>query len=216
MVVPEFARQSDTTLESVRAKYSSFACVPLFEGPGRLRHGLGDELFDVDQLAVLRRAWLGAIVAHPRSYLRHRAAMAKNQFGSYRGPLEGLFFVPSTVAYRDNPPGEAALTGSRERLAEVLRRTRGWMIFMPVVYLAIAFGAVALGWRRRAELAGQVALAAAGSGLFLVLPLVVVAPGAELRYCGWLFASSVVALAACFSRPAVSASAKPPRGTQHR
>ena len=201
LVVPAFAQQPDTTLESVRAKYTPYSCVPLFEGPGRVRHGLGDELFGADELAALRRAWLGAIVTHPKSYLRHRAAMAKNQFGSYRGHLEGLFFIPATVAYRDNPPGEATLTGWRDRLVEGVRRTRGWVIFTPAVYLVIAFGAAALGWRRRDELAGQVALAFAGSGLLLVLPLVVAAPGTELRYCGWLFTASVVALTAGFARP---------------
>ena len=136
----------------------------------------------------------------------------RSQFGSYRGHAEGLFFVPTTVAYRDNPPGEAALTGWRDRLVEGVRRTRGWVIFTPAVYLVIAFGAAALGWRRRDELAGQVALAVAGSGLFLVLPLVVAAPGSELRYCGWLFTSSVVALAACFARPAARASTEPLAG----
>ncbi len=120
--------------------------------------------------------------------------------------------MPTTVAYRDNPPGEAALTGWRDRLVEGVRRTRGWVIFTPAVYLVIAFGAAALGWRRRDELAGQVALAVAGSGLFLVLPLVVAAPGSELRYCGWLFTSSVVALAACFARPAARASTEPLAG----
>jgi peptidoglycan/LPS O-acetylase OafA/YrhL len=87
-----------------------------------------------------------------------------------------------------------------------VRQTRGWVIYTPALYLAIALGAAALGWRRRNEPAGQVALALAGSGLLLVLPLVVVAPGTELRYSGWLFTSSVAALAACFARPAV-----PPR-----
>ncbi len=203
LLIPDLARTPETNLENLRERFSPYACVPLFTGPGRVRHGLEGEQFDPGELALLRRAWLDAIAAHPGAYLRHRAAVAKRLFGSYRGHAEGLFFVPETVAFRDNPPGEAVLTGWRDRLAEAVRRTRGWVIYTPALYLAIAMGAAALGWRRRDEPAGQVALALAGSGLLLVLPLVVAAPGTELRYSGWLFTSSVAALAASFARPAV-------------
>jgi hypothetical protein len=201
LVIPDFARTSETGFENLRERFSPYTCVPLFNGPGRVRHGLEGEEFDAEELAKLRRAWLAAITAHPGPYLWHRIVVAKKLFGSYRGHAEGLFFVPTTVAYRDNPPGEAALTGWRDRLVEGVRRARGWVIFTPAVYLVIAFAAAALGWRRRNELAGQVALAFAGSGLLLVLPLVVAAPGTELRYCGWLFTASVVALTAGFARP---------------
>ena len=196
LVVPEFARQPDTDLAALREKFSPTTCVPLFDGPGRVRHGLGEELFDAAELAALRRAWLGAIAAHPGAYLRHRAAVAKHQFGSYRGHREGLFFVPTTVPYRDNPPGEATLTAWREPLAEAVRRARGWVVFTPALYLGASLAALAVGWRRRGDVGGQVAIALSASGLALVLPLVVAAPGTELRYCGWLFTSSVVALAA--------------------
>jgi hypothetical protein len=199
LVVPEFARQPDTDLAALRVKFSPTTCVPLFDGPGRVRHGLGEELFDSAELAALRRAWLRAIAASPGAYLRHRAAVAKHQFGSYRGHREGLFFVPATVPYRDNPPGEATLTAWREPLVEAVRRARGWLVFTPALYLAAAVAALALGWRRRCEAEGQVAIALAASGLALVLPLVVAAPGTELRYSGWLFTSSVVALVAGFS-----------------
>jgi hypothetical protein len=212
LVVPGFAQQPDTTLESVRVKYTPYTCVPLFDGSGRLRHGLELELFHANELAILRQAWLNAIATYPKSYLRHRSGVAKNLFGSYRSHPDDLVFVPRTVAFKDNPRGEAALTGWRDRLVEGVRRARGWVIFTPALYLAIAFGAAALGWRRRDELAGQVTLAFAGSGLLLVLPLVVAAPGTELRYCGWLFTSSVVALAACFARPAARASTEPLAG----
>lgn len=211
LLIPEVARTPETNLENLRDRFSPYACVPLFTGPGRVRHGLEGEQFDAGELAVLRRAWFQAIAAHPGAYLRHRMSVAKRLFGSYRGHAEGLFFVPEWVAFRDNPPGEAVLTGGGARLAEGVRQTRGWVIYTPALYLAIAVAATALGWRRRDEPAGQVALALAGSGLFLVLPLVVAAPGTELRYSGWLFTSSVAGLAACFARPAASAMRHPRR-----
>jgi hypothetical protein len=200
LVIPEFARTPGTDLESLRAKYTPYVGVPLFDGPGRVRHGLGDESFSGDELAALRHAWLSAILAHPVSYVRHRMAVTTRLFGPYRGPLEGLFFVPTVVPYRDNPPPEAALSDIRDTLIEQVRRTRGWLIFTPAGYLAIAVGASVWGWFRRERLSGRIALALAWSGLLLVLPLIAFAPSAELRYCGWLFTSSIAALTACWAK----------------
>lgn len=197
VLVPKFARLPGTDLESLRAKYKPYAAVPLFEGPGRVRHGLGDEVFSSDELAALRRAWISAIVSHPISYARHRIAVTTRLFGSHGDDPEGLFFVPTVVPYRDNPPPGAALSPFRDTLIETLRRTRGWLIFSPALYLAIAVGAAVRGWTRRRAPEGKVALAVAASGLLLVLPLIFFAPSAELRYCGWLFTASVVAMIAC-------------------
>ena len=201
VAIPEFALTPGTDLTSLRAKYTPYTCVPLFEGPGRVRHGLGDELFGSDELAALRRAWLAAIVAHPRAYAKHRFGLTLRLFGPYRRHAESLFFVPTVVPYRDNPPPAAPLSDLRAAVVEEARRTRGWLIFTPALYLGVAVGALACGWRRRRSIAGKVALSAAGSGLFLVLPLVAFAPSAELRYSGWLFTSSVVAAVACGVRP---------------
>ena len=81
-------------------------------------------------------------------------------------------------------------------------------MFMPALYLALAAGAAAWGWLRRETPPGRIALSVAGSGLLLVLPLTLAAPSAELRYSGWMFAASVIALAACTSRASPRA---PPR-----
>ena len=75
---------------------------------------------------------------------------------------------------------------------------------MPALYMAAAAGVLVCAWRRRGSLSGRVALAAAASGLLLVLPLAVVAASAELRYSGWMFTATLIALAACLPGSALS------------
>ena len=196
MLIPDFARTPGTSLESLRAKYTTYAGVPLFDGPGRVRHGLGDEIFGADEIARLRATWLAAIVDHPGAYLDHRLAVSRRLFGSYRDALEGLFFVPTAVPYRDNPPTPAALSPLREQLVAAIRQARGWPVFVPALYVALATAVLVVGFRRRNTDSGELACVVAASGLLLVLPLTVFAPSAELRYCGWLFAASAIAVAA--------------------
>jgi hypothetical protein len=81
--------------------------------------------------------------------------------------------------------------------AEQLRARRGWLIFMPALYMAVAVGVVLCAWRQRDSLSGRIALASAASGLLLVLPLVIAAASTELRYSGWMFTATLVGLAVC-------------------
>jgi hypothetical protein len=196
LLLPTPSLTPGTSLATLRATYTPLTVVPLFSGPGRVRNGLGAELFSPDELALVQQAWIGAITAHPLSYLRHRALVSRHLFGSQKSELEGLFFVPAVVPYRDNPPPEPALSGWRDPWASWLRHSRGWMVFAPATYLVLATLALAWGLHHRREDAGRIALALAGSGVLLVAPLTLFAPSAEMRYCGWLYASSVLAAGA--------------------
>jgi hypothetical protein len=200
MVVPAFARTPGLTLDQLRQQYTPLTNVPVFIGDEHVRYGMDGEVYSDEELRRLRAAWLATIAAHPWSYAAHRADVTAKLFGRYDGDLEGLFFSPTVVPYRDNPPAEAALWNLRDRYAELVRATRGWLIFMPALYLAIAAGVSLWAWPRKDSLTGRIALAAAGSGLLLVLPLTIAAPSAELRYSGWLFVSSIIGLAACGAR----------------
>ncbi len=205
MAVPAFARTPGLTLDDLRRDYTPLVNVPLFVSEQHVRHGLDDaERYSDAELAALRSAWLAAIASHPASYAAHRWNVTAALFGRYRSSLEGLFFTPMVVPYQDNPDPGPALWSLRERWAELVRRTRGWLIFMPALYLAVAAGAAGWAWPRRASPAGMLALCLAASGLLLVLPLTLAAPSAELRYSGWLFVSSVAAAAACGARIAGS------------
>ena len=200
MVIPAFARTPGLTLDQLRQQYTPRTNVPVFVGDEHVRYGMDDEVYSEDELRRLRAAWLAAVAAHPWSYAAHRAAVTTRLFGRYGGDLEGLFFSPTVVPYQDNPPPEPALWTLRDSFAGLVRATRGWLIFMPALYLAIAAGVALWAWRRRASPAGSIALATATSGLLLVLPLTIAAPSAELRYSGWLFVSSIIGLAACGAR----------------
>lgn len=200
MLVPEFARSPGLTLDALRRNYTPLVNVPIFTETPHVRHGLDEERYSDEELARLRSIWLQTIAAHPAAYAQHRWDVTSHLFGRYRSNLEGLFFTPAVVAYKDNPPPPPALWNLRDTLTTFVRKTRGWLMFMPALYLALAAGVAVWGWLRRAAPQGRIALSVAGSGLLLVLPLTVAAPSAELRYSGWMFAASVIALAACTSR----------------
>jgi hypothetical protein len=197
MLVPEFARTPGLTLEDLKRTYTPYACVPLFMGPEHVRSGVNGDTFDGDELKALVRAWLSAIARHPLDYAAHRIDVTKRLFGRFRAHPEGLFFNPVPVAYKDNPPPQAPLWKLEAAFAERVRAARGWLIFVPALYMAVAAGVLLHAWRRRQSLAGKVALACAGSGLLLVLPLVIIANSTELRYSGWMFTATLVGLAAC-------------------
>jgi hypothetical protein len=197
MEVPDFARTPGLTLEDLREHYTPLANVPVFVSPEHVRHGMDGEEYSGDELKRLAGAWAAAVAAHPAAYLRHRLALTTSLFGRYDTDLEGLFFTPGVVAYQDNPPAKPALWSLRDRYVAMLRQWRGSLPFAPWPYLALATCALVAAWPRRRSVEGRIAVAAAASGLLLVLPLPLVAPSAELRYSGWMFVASVVAAAAC-------------------
>ena len=196
MAVPAFARTPGLTLETLKQAYSPFTCVPLFVNPEHVRSGVDGDVFTDDELKALAGAWLSAVARYPLDYAAHRIDVASKLFGRYGGHPEGLFFNPIPVAYKDNPPPEAPLWKLGSVFAEQVRATRGWLIFMPALYMAVAAGVLLHAWRRRESLAGRVALTSAGSGLLLVLPLGILAMSTELRYCGWMFTATLIGLAA--------------------
>jgi hypothetical protein len=203
MLIPEFARTRGLTLEQLRENYSPYTNVPLFAGDEHVRYGMDTEVYSTEELWRLARAWGGTVLAHPLGYLAHRFAVTGHLFGRYDGPLEGLFFAPAVEPYRDNPPPPPALWAGREQWIDFVRAHRGSWLFAPIGYLIIAVAGSLIGWARRRTPAGVISLALGTSGLLLVLPLVIAAPSAELRYSGWLFVASVVALIAAFAKIAV-------------
>ena len=100
------------------------------------------------------------------------------------------------MQYRDNP-AVAQNDSSLHRMALAwYARTVGWWISAPAPYVLLAIACALLAWRRRGDLRADCALAMATSGLLYVAPLPLVAPSAELRYSGWLFAAATMSLIA--------------------
>lgn len=198
MAIPAFARTPGLTLDDLRQQYTPLVNVPVFVPKEHVRHGFDEERYSDEELKALRNAWVAAVAAHPLSYAAHRRDLVFNLFGRRDGGLEGLFFVPMVVPLKDNPPPEAPIWNLRDRFVTQVRAIRGWAIFMPAIYLALAALVAVRAWPRRHSFPGNLALALAASGLLLALPLTIAAPSAGFRYCGWLFVSSVIAAAACW------------------
>ena len=136
------------------------------------------------QAAEVRQAWC-ALWSEP-SFWRHRWRL----FAALLGPhgtevLRPLADAPQLVQYRDNPP----LTRSHP-LAHDVYRDLVDLAFRTPVFSAGAtlfLGGLAFVLRRRTRKFGEMAPAAAllASALLYALPLLLIAPSAELRYMLW-------------------------------
>jgi hypothetical protein len=75
----------------------------------------------------------------------------------------------------------------------------GAWYFSPLGYILAAFFLTGWGWVCRARKEGQLALFINLSALLYVLPLVLVAPSAELRYSAWICSTAMIGFMAVFS-----------------
>jgi len=194
MLLPDFVRPADVTLDQLREKYSRYTSVPLYAPPHAIRDGLSIP-FTPSESRRLREAWLDAVRQHPVAYAGHRLAVTTALFNRYRNDRPSdLGYIPYMVQYKDNPviaPNDSSLHRMALAWYEV---TVGWWISAPAPYILLAIGCALVAWRRRSDFRGELALATAVSGLLYVAPLPLVAPSAELRYSGWLFAAATISL----------------------
>ena len=196
MLLPDFVVPPGVTLDQLREKYTPYTCVPLYAPPHAVRDGFAMP-FSASENTRLRQAWLDAVRRHPAAYAAHRFAVTRALFSRYRNDRPSdLGYIPYVVQYRDNP-ALAQNDSSLHRMALAwYARTVGWWISAPAPYILLAIACALLAWRRRGDLRADFALAMAASGLLYVAPLPLVAPSAELRYSGWLFAAATMSLIA--------------------
>lgn len=194
MLLPDFVRLPELTLDQLREKYSRYTSVPLFAPPHAMRDGLGMP-FTPDESRRLHDAWLDAVREHPAAYAEHRLAVTKAQFSRYRNDRPSdLGYIPYAVQYKDNPAFAQNETRLHRAAVDWYQVTVGWWISAPAVYVVLAIGCALIAWRGRSDFRAEFALATAVSGLLYVAPLPLVAPSAELRYSGWLFAAATISL----------------------
>jgi hypothetical protein len=164
----------------------------------RTHADMAQPFFDVDDPRndEIRRAWVEAIMHHPRAYLAHRWRLTRALFGSKRPdwPRELVYFR-GNVQYRDNPPVVVNSGRLHTLFVGWIDAARSSIVFAawPYVLLSLVAGFVA--WRRRGSPRAQAALAAIGSGLLYAAPLPLIAPSAELRYLEWTCIASVLGAA---------------------
>ena len=201
VLLPDFMLPAGFTLAKLRARYVPYNNVPLFTPPDGIKETLAEGALGQRQLASLRDAWMSAILAHPMAYLSHRLEATSWLFGRYRNdrPRE-LALTEEVASFEGNPLIRANDTALHRWAIRWYQRAIGWWGFAPITYLATALGIVVGGFGARRTPEGQFMLAMAASGLAYVVPLMFVVPSAELRYSGWLFASTSLALLAVVPR----------------
>lgn len=205
MLLPPFMIGPGLDVPELAGAFREWSIVPMLQNT---QHGLRDPFmsdYTPEQLEALRAAWFAAIRAHPRAWLAHHARQAAALIGTHdpSWPRE-LIYVDDEFRYRDNPPVARNASALHALLMNAAARLgpTAWLAGWP--YLLVGLAALPFAWRRRAELAGIVALIALTSAWLYLAPLIVLVP-AELRYLGWsclasLLAASIVAFAPPSSR----------------
>ncbi|GAA0717841.1 hypothetical protein [Dokdonella soli] len=206
MLLPDFMIGPGLDVADLAQAFRGWSNTPML---ANTRHGMRDPFmpaFAPEQLSALRHAWLEAIVSEPGAWLAHRWRLTRALFGTHEPdwPHE-LIYVDDEVGYRDNPPvacNRGALHAALMRVVAALVATPA-LAAWPYLMLGLAAGFVA--WRRRATDAGRIAGLLLASAWLYALPLIVLAPSAELRYLGWPCVASLLAcICVAFApRPAV-------------
>lgn len=159
-----------------------------------------------DQLAALRRAWLGMLRDYPLSYVRHRGRLTATVLAGTgdRGPAE-LRFQAAWFQHPDNPPLTRRQPWLQKAWAELGRRLSGSAMFFGWPYLLAGSIVAVIAWRRPQRHPLLPVLLA--SAALCAAPLPLVAPGAEFRYLVWPVVACLLALMLCLPRqvrPAVT------------
>lgn len=199
MLLPDFMIGPGLDVEELAMVLRPWSNLTLFNAQHGMRSPFEPPLAP-GELERLRAAWLDSIAQHPRAWLAHREGVARALFGTHARdwPAE-LVYVDGMTAFGDNPPvvpNTSALHAFLMRTADVLRATSALAAWP---YLLAGLLAAPFAWRRRRDGAGRVALAALTSAWLLAMPLLALAPSAELRYLGWPCVASLLAVAAAFT-----------------
>ena len=145
----------------------------------------------VEDLALLREAWITLPLREPRAWARHRLRLSAYLFGFRNAELaDTQVLMPDLVPFQDNPPLAMAPSRAREALTAAWHRWVDGPLFMGWVYVLLAFAVLLAAARRRRTAAA----ALSASGLAMVAPLVPLATAADFRYLLWLVVASLLAL----------------------
>jgi hypothetical protein len=195
MLLPSFMIGPDLSVEDLRGAFRPWSNVWMLQ---HAPHGMRDPLwsnFTEDERTRLRSAWGQAIHDHPGAWLSHRWAVTKALFGTHSAewPRE-LIYVPQEFHYRDNPE----IGGNDSMLHRVLLGTaeamRSCWPLAAWPYLLCGLMVAPGAWCRRGSATGVSRILLLSAWLYAV-PLVFVAPAAEVRYLGWSCVASLLAAA---------------------
>jgi hypothetical protein len=171
----------------------------------RTRNGIHNPLapgWTPAEVAELRSAWFNACFTYPRAYVAHRLEVTAALVGTHPAAWpEALKFTSAPYQVLDNPPVERNTTALNRWIIGTAAALRDTPVFAAWPYLVVGIVAAPFAWRRRERPAARIALVLLVSGALYALPLVFLAPSAELRYLFWPCVASLVAGVLAFARP---------------
>ncbi len=201
ILLPPATHGPGLTLDDLRQAFVPYTSATLFE---RTRAGMRQPFFaPADPLNdEIRRAWIEAIVAHPRAYLAHRWRLTKALFGSKsRDWPGGLVYFDGAYQYDGNPPVAPNTSNAHAWGLQVFDAMRDSVLLSAWPYLCLSLLMLAPAWRGRHRGDMGPAFAVLASGLLYAAPLPLIAPSAELRYTGWTCLATLIGTALALAAP---------------
>ena len=193
VLIPQNMVIGTLSIEDLRHGYVPYAAPALFD-LGKIRLSFEDN-FSAADLSALRSAWLHAIWNYPGAYLQHRLAYARYQFLGYpRDAIRDLTFSPMRLQLAQIPM-QLPPVDTNSPWLRMLEWLRPSPLFAGALYVAFAFIAAWIGWRRRLGRDPLPVFALSASALANALPLAIIGPSAEFRYMIWSVLASLLALA---------------------
>ncbi|MBN8728035.1 MAG: hypothetical protein J0H15_10095 [Xanthomonadales bacterium] len=208
MLLPEFMIGPGLEVAELAAAFRDWSNLPMLHGT---RHGMRApfDAFRPEEFAVLRAAWIGAVLHEPAAWLGHRWRLTRNLVGTHGAdwPVE-LVFAPGWARYGDEPRPPGNGTALHRWLLQAAGALRATPALAAWPYLLAGLAVLPVALRRRREPRGRLALLLLASAWLYGLTLALLAPSAELRYLGWPCVASLFAFAAAWIP--VNAAAVPP------
>jgi hypothetical protein len=203
LLLPPFTHGEGLTVDELvrTGAFDPSANVLLFDrSHSGIRDGYGYP-YSSDEQRALARAWFDAVREHPGAYARHRLRTFALMIGRHEGPVHGVVYFQSRIAFRDNPPlPEPLLPRAQAAFYRVAAELAPGWSFAALPYLVVALAVAVIGWKRRSRANGRVALAAAVSALLYAASYIPLAPAADLRYLTWPIVAAPIAVAFALSR----------------
>ena len=196
MLLPPYAYGEGMTTSELADAYQPFSNLHMFVST---RHGIRSPLWGdwtEAELADLRARWLEAMVSHPHDWIAHRLALSRYLFGPKTTEVPREMVVVDGVSRAFALPAVASSEGELHRaLMRAVGALHASWLLAPVIWLLP--GLIAL-WRvRRREGSTErrsVVIVLVCSAWLYAIPLILIAPSAELRYLAWSTLASTTAL----------------------
>jgi len=196
LLIPPEWRDPSLTMDMVRRDFN-----PVYSGllfTGHLIKLNPYQSMSEHDFEVLRNAWLRLPFEHPQAYWTHRFRVMKTLLGWQHDPGNpSLVFYTGVVEFKDNPKILPRAVDARLQLEDAANTFSRGVLFQGGWYLLLSLTILGVAIWRRQKLMGALAC----SGLFYVLPLLVLAPSSDFRYLGWMIQASLLAVLTIFITP---------------